>query len=129
MIGRLERVRIFIERPAPLLDAIGETVVEQTQIRIRDEKADPEGKAWKPWSSGYAATRGPQHSLLIDTRSMHDNIKNKTQSRDTIRVWADTIYSGHVNATREFLGLSIANANEVESLLVAHIHDALYGAA
>lgn len=127
LIGRIEGLRIALERPAPLLDAVGETVQEQTQIRIRDEKRDPDGRAWKPWSSSYAATRGPQHSLLIDTRSMHDNIKHKTQTRDTVRIWADTIYSGHVDDIRQFVGLSDANANEVESLLVAFVRDALYG--
>jgi phage gpG-like protein len=128
MLGRIERLRIAFERPRPLMAATAQTVNAQTETRIREEKRDPDGKPWRPWSAGYAATRTAQHSLLIDTQSMVKGVRDQVTGNTSAIVWAATDYSGYVNEDRPFMGVSDANANELESLLVAYVRDAIYEA-
>lgn len=128
LLTNVEHMHGEVERPARLLLSIGDEVADQTRFRIREEKRDPQGKAWKPWSDSYAATRKPHHSLLIDTRAMLGNIKQRPEGADTVRVWADTEYSGAVNRVRQFVGVSDDNARSLESLLVAFVSRALGGA-
>lgn len=42
----------------------------QTVDRIKRTKTDEDGRKWEPWSTDYAATRGPRHSLLVDSKAM-----------------------------------------------------------
>ncbi|EJG1589902.1 phage virion morphogenesis protein [Vibrio parahaemolyticus] len=49
---------------AELLDEFGSLVATQTQTRIRDEKAAPDGTPWPQWSPEYKKTRHGNQDLL-----------------------------------------------------------------
>ena len=62
MLNRLTRVEKEYRSPGALKAQLGRILVRQTKHRIEEEKAAPDGTAWRPWSREYAATRGPSWS-------------------------------------------------------------------
>lgn len=97
---------------------IAKGLVHQTRVRIYFEKTDPEGRKWRPWSIAYAKTRRAQHSLLVDTHDMVDGLQTKSTG-NTATVFSRAPYAGAqqagvVDPPRAFLGLSDANARDLE---------------
>lgn len=104
---------VLARQPAPdLVSAVGAEVQQQTRDRIEDEKRDPAGKPWAPWSPAYAATRGAQHSLLIDTGDLLASIKT-IQRGNAVQVGSALVYARKQDAAREFIGLSESNEEDV----------------
>ena len=96
-------------QPSPdLVRAIGEEVVQQTRDRIEDEKRAPDGTPWQPWAPAYAATRGAQHSLLIDTEDLLSSIKT-IQRGNAVQVGSALVYARRQDTARPFIGLSDQN--------------------
>lgn len=126
LLGHVQRFHAWCVSPESASQAVGELVRVQTRHRIEREKKAPDGAAWAPWSAAYAKTRGPQHSLLIDTRDMVDGLDMQFSGPDAI-VSSDRPYAGKNQATRPFLGLSDANAVEVEHTLAASALNAWLG--
>lgn len=92
-------------QPTPdLVRAVGDEVRFQIQHRIENEKRDPDGKPWRPWSDVYAKTRGPQHSLLIDTGDLLESIET-IQRGNAVQVGSSLVYARKQDAAREFVGL------------------------
>lgn len=50
--------------------------VADVKNRIRNEKTDPNGNKWAPWSPN-TRKKHRRHSLLYDTNTLHRNIKSK----------------------------------------------------
>ncbi|SNR22887.1 phage virion morphogenesis protein [Paracoccus sediminis] len=110
-----------------LVFAIGELMVTQTKTRIADEKTDPDGAPWAPWSDAYAATRSARHSLLVDVGNpgLLESIANHSTA-DAAIVGTNLVY-GRVHQVgsddgaipaRPYLGLSGENRREIEALVV-----------
>ncbi|MBU2713731.1 phage virion morphogenesis protein [Zooshikella sp. WH53] len=64
-----------------LLDTLGATVESQTRRRIEEEQTAPDGSPWPTWSSGYAATRHGNQSLLQNEGHLVDSLHSS--------VWGD----------------------------------------
>lgn len=121
---------------ADITYAIGQLMETQTRTRIRDEKAGPDGEVWPAWSRAYAATRGPQHSLLVGHGSpgLLDSVQNYTTGLEA-RVGTPLVYGaihqfggeavGKAIPARPYLGLSGENRAEIEALVVTMLDDGL----
>ena len=113
---------------------IGALIEDQTKLRIADEKTTPDGAPWAPWSEGYAATRKPNHSLLVaeGNPGLLDSIQNHTTGLEAV-VGTNLIYGaahqfGSENGTlpaRSYLGLSADNRAAIEELVVGRIEELL----
>lgn len=112
LLDRLTRIEKEFNSPGALKRTLGRTLVAQTKMRIEHEKAAPDGTRWKPWAPSYAATRGPQHSLLMDSRAMLQSIRASV-TKDGVSVTSDRVYSGVQNEVRPFLGISDKNEEEI----------------
>jgi hypothetical protein len=126
LLGHVQRFHLWCMSPESASKDVGELVRTQTKHRIEREKKAPDGTPWAPWSAAYAQTRGPQHSLLIDTRDMVDGLDMQYSGPDAI-VSSDRPYAGKNQATRPFLGISDANAVEIEHTLAASALNAWLG--
>jgi phage virion morphogenesis protein len=120
-----------------LLDNIGAEVVSQTQSRISDDKADPDGTPWAEWTDRYAGTRNSGQSLLEDSGRLNNSISHLVVG-DTVEVGSNLVYAGHHQfgsekksgrgsgvPARQFLGLSDHNMDEVEIIVNNFIEDLL----
>jgi len=95
----------------------------QTQRRLRETKTAPDGTPWAEWSEDYAATRGPQHSLLQGEGDLDDDLMTYADARSST-LGSPLIYAaiqqfggeevGIDIPAREYLGLSDDNAREIE---------------
>lgn len=111
---RLRGLLVQLQRPAGVMRTVAEGVEHQTRRRIFFEKRAPDGTAWRPWSEAYARTRGPEHSLLIDTRAMVEGINSRSSTR-TATIFSTRPYAGKNQATRPFLGISEKNRRDIEA--------------
>jgi len=116
LLARVTQIEQRLRASGTLKRQIGKLLTEQTKRRITSEKTAPSGRKWRPWSLEYAATRGPGHSLLMDTEALRDSIK-ATVTKDGASVTAGVPYSAAVNRRREFLGISNSNARELDILI------------
>lgn len=116
LLDRITRIERGLRSPGTLKRVLGRKLVEQTKHRIEVEKQSPDGVAWRPWSPEYAATRGPQHSLLISSRRLLNSIRASV-TKDGVAVTSDTDYAARQNAERPFLGVSADNREEIRDLV------------
>lgn len=133
-VGELRRVLRSLADfdPQDALVDIGELIEMQVRHRIDEEKTAPDGTEWPAWSPRYAATRGSQHSLLIDTGSMLDSIEYQV-GRGSVTVSAFTVYAATHQygddkrgiPARPFLGLSDENIEEIGDVLRSAFADAV----
>lgn len=129
-----------------LLEAIGFQVEQQTKRRIHEEKTAPDGSSWPEWSDAYLAASeesqekaerkagrksgGPHHTILELTGSLRDSITFAVGSdAEEVEVGSNLPYAAthqygdearHI-PKREFLGVSEANARELDRLVVGFI--------
>lgn len=102
---------------------LAELVVNQTKLRLDEEKAAPDGTPWPAWSAEYAATRKGRHSLLIGEGLMQASISAFVRGNEISvgsgLVQVATHQFGSEDGTtpaRPFLGLSDDNRDEIEDL-------------
>jgi phage virion morphogenesis protein len=108
-------------------DAIGNMIEGQTKERIATEKTAPDGAPWAPWSARYRKTRSNSNSLLVGEGNpgLLESIQNFSQGyNETAIVGTNLIYGathqfgrGGIPA-RPYLGVSKANGDEIEQLVV-----------
>ena len=130
----------YIER---LLDAIGALVESQTKRRIRNEKADPAGDRWVPWSDDYAEKRPAGKSLLEDEGNLLTSITHESHTAgfgdNYVEVGSNLVYaavhnygatfsivSNHAEIKipkRQFLGLSLENESAVDKLVADFVRE------
>jgi phage virion morphogenesis protein len=129
-----------------LLDVIGAEVVDQTKLRIQEEKRAPDGTDWSPWSPRYAASQhggrashGPHpgqltaaggHTILELDGFLLDSITSEVSGSDVL-IGSNLEYAathqfgrGPIPA-RPFLGLSDQNADDIENLVAEFLGDVL----
>jgi phage gpG-like protein len=120
MVKRLDA----FARSRTLLDSVAALVQQQTVRRIRSEKSDPDGRAWRPWSPSYAATRGPGHSLLIDTQLLVSTFAREVRA-DGASVYTTVPYAAPNQTARPFLGFGSASISEVETHVIDELATAI----
>ena len=112
----------------PLLKSIGKVHAGQTRQRFVT-KQGPDGARWKDWSAGYAATRGPQHSLNINTE---DTLKSLSDSAVVpgdggYTYGPDTPHAAKANAERPFMGVGAGDVGELQLHIDDEISEAMRG--
>ena len=98
-----------LESPDAFLRPVGETVKQQTEQRFTSKK-NPMGETWKPWSTGYKATRKASDSLLIDmsTHKSGPHLKDSIETiygSNVVEVGTNVWYAPPNQSTRPFLGI------------------------
>ena len=129
VLAEIDRVfaRLGSDGVREIADAVGGMMADQTQRRIKTEKAAPDGTPWAPWSDRYAQTRNTgnrrANSLLIDSENLLESVQDYTTGT-TVTVGSQTPYSathqfgGRGNPERPYLGLSAADRREIEELVI-----------
>lgn len=126
---RARLARMATPRLTKVLDAIGQLVENQTKRRIQTEKESSEGKAWEDWSTGYAATRHGNHSLLQNLGHLQQSITHNVIAGVDVEVGTNVIYSAvhqfgyppkNIPA-RPYLGVSKENEREIEKTVAAYL--------
>ena len=129
---RLAKWFIKISKPSEAMKLIAQHLESQTRRRIEKEKSEPDGTAWQEWSEEYAKTRHANHSLLIGTQSMLDDIASESGS-DFAAVFTSMIYgrthqegdkSRDIPA-RSYLGLSKDNARAIEKEIAKFMENSI----
>lgn len=133
MSGAQERVVKFEGWDLAQLAAdVGTLVESQTKRRIDSEKTAPDGAAWPDWSSDYAKTRPAGKSLLQDQNHLLTSVQSYATADQAI-VGSNLAYAAvhQRGATdgdtpeRAYLGLSAANAADVEALVIRRAEELL----
>lgn len=65
---------------ARMLDDIGQEIAERERDRISDDKFDPDGEPWAPWSQSYEES-GRGLSLLENTGRLRKSFRVKSSTR------------------------------------------------
>lgn len=112
---------------ARLMVAVGGLLERQTKKRVAEEKTAPSGAAWAPWSKSYAAGKSQKgRGLLVRSSRLLGSITNIPGS-DSAIVGTNVFYAKfHQSGTskmvaREFVGVSAANASEIEKVTQAFL--------
>lgn len=124
-----ERIDALIARLAnpdfdPLLDALGALVVSQTEERITQEKAAPDGTAWPELSERYAKRKKKGSGILELEGDLRDSLVYLV-SGQTVEVGSNLIYAATHQfgdedrgiPQREFLGISDENEEAINELI------------
>lgn len=80
----------------PALDAIGQILVSNTQLRFVDQK-DPDGQAWKQLSSVTLARRrkkGAGAQILRDTGRLAGSISHRLGGNGAVELGTNVVYAG-----------------------------------
>jgi len=107
-----------------LLDAIGGLIESQTQVRIEEEKASPDGKPWPEWSDDYAKTRHSGQSLLQNEGDLVDDLSHRVIGTMAVETGVRVVYGPTQQfgdedrgiPAREFLGYSEGNVDDLVAL-------------
>jgi phage virion morphogenesis protein len=130
-----------------LLESCGVLVESQTQRRIREEKTDPDGTPWAPWSAAYAKSRHPHQSLLLAEGYLLASITHDMDGDDAVLIhpgsnlkYARALQMGDhqvINVrgrpvkrnlpARRYLGLSSRNMDELGLLVKDFFSDLIDG--
>jgi len=84
--ARLAELARRIERPQPLMKAIGEMILTSTDERFRRE-VDPEGRRWKPLRPGTVKRkrrRGKIMKVLQQDQYLRNRISYRTRGRSVV---------------------------------------------
>lgn len=83
-----------LTRDTELVEAMGHQQATSAVRRIRETKRSPAGRRWAPWSRGYAKTREPRHSLLVNTGHLADTMTYEVLSPSQVLVGSPMNYAG-----------------------------------
>jgi phage virion morphogenesis protein len=115
-----------------LLEGIGAEVESQTRRRIVDEKTDPDGNEWAPWSPKYSETRHQGQSLLENQGHLLDSLMHEVQGTDVLvgsnLAYAATHQYGDPERSipaRPYLGLSAENEADIVRMTVDFLDETL----
>lgn len=117
-------------RMAEGLANIGGLIQSQTERRIEEDRASPEGEAWVPWSETYAASRHKGNRLLQASGAFRDSIAWDLTG-DELRVGSNMVFAAlhqfggtddmapgpAAVPARPYLGLSAADIQEIEDAM------------
>jgi len=125
-LNRVEELVARLLRPDfdPLLDAIGGLVVSQTEERITQTKAAPDGTAWPALSPAYAKRKKKGGGILELEGDLRDSLVHLVTG-DNVEVGTNLVYGATHQfgddsrgiPQREFLGLSPDNEEAINGLI------------
>lgn len=115
-----------LEKPdtAVIRKRIARTAKDAVERRIATGKRDLNMLRWAPWSPAYAATRGTQHSLLVDTGDLLQSMEIKDIGEET-NMGTDIDYAAKNNVERPFMGLDKRDESLVDRQITAWIEKML----
>lgn len=109
-----------------VLNVVGATVESQTRRRLKREKTDAKGRAWKPWTPAYAGRRRGTGGLLELRGNLIDSIRYDAAGDDGVEVGSNLVYArrhqvgdkgGKPMPARPFIGLSTTNEREISEVV------------
>ena len=103
---------------------VARTSKDAVERRIATGKKDLNMLRWAPWSPRYAATRGSQHSLLVDTGDLLHSMEIKSIGEET-HMGTDIEYAEKNNNERTFMGLDKNDESLVDRQITAWIEKML----
>lgn len=117
---------------AELADAASELLASQTQRRIDEDKAAPDGTPWADWSDDYAATRHGGHSLLQGRNHLLPSIQGYATAEEAVAGSNLDYAAVHQNGSedgdtpaRPYLGLSRDDEVELRALVEGFVEGAI----
>ena len=126
---RLAELRNEVASAFPeLLDVLGDEIASQARRRIQEERTDPDGVEWAPWSKRYAKRReGEGGDLLFREGDLDESIQHFVRGSDEVVVGSSLVYAATHQfgdpargiPARPFLGFSPANEDDLEAVLDA----------
>lgn len=128
-VDGLDAVQIALKRLEALPTAgirkkVARTSKDAVERRIETGKRDLNRLRWAPWSPRYAATRGTQHSLLIDTGDLLASMEIKDIGDET-HMGTNIEYAEKNNIERTFMGLDKQDESLVNRQITAWIEGIL----
>jgi phage virion morphogenesis protein len=129
--------RLSPDLMAQLADEVGGLVADQTKRRIESEKTAPDGTPWAPWSARHARRVAGASPNRVSARSLLVGEGNLLEANQQYPGGSDVIvgnnleygaihqFGGRGIPARPYLGLSIANAAEVEELVLDRLAEVL----
>ncbi|WP_310601196.1 phage virion morphogenesis protein [Desulfobulbus sp.] len=93
VMAALDRLRAHADRMAPVFKIIGETLLQSTRQRFRDQE-DPEGRPWqalKPSTVAGKAARGHSSKILRARGHLADTIRYQADNNG-VRIGTNRIY-------------------------------------
>lgn len=111
-----------------LLEILGSEAESQTRRRLSEEKTDPDGQPWKPWSKAYEARRPAKGGILDLDGELIDSIAYEVQD-DAITLGSNLVYAlVHQEGwkaknipARPYLGVSDENLEDLGELVIDFI--------
>lgn len=133
--ARIRRLAAGLADTRPLLEALGAELESQTRKRIADSGPAPDSSPWPEWSDAYAATRHGGHKLLSSDGDLLDSVQSLVAA-DFVETGSNLIYAAIQQfggtadmapgpaaiPAREWLGLSAADAGDLDALLDDHFN-------
>lgn len=108
-----------------LMTALAATVERQTKRRIASEKTSPDGARWAPLKASTILKKGTDN-ILVDKGQLLGSISSISGA--TWAIVGTNVFYGefHQSGTRKmverpFIGISSANAREIENVVQAFI--------
>ncbi|MBT2131222.1 phage virion morphogenesis protein [Aliiroseovarius lamellibrachiae] len=118
---------------AELADDAAAILESSTRARFETKEA-PDGTPWADWSDDYAATRGSNHSLLINEGEMRDSIASYATG-DEAAVGSNLVYFAHQHfggeeidsgiPARPVLGMSDQDEQDIYDLATGRLEELL----
>ena len=129
-IAELRAILRRVQRPAPVLAAIGAAQVGRIQRRIAAGKVSPAGVPWSPWKPSTRARRERKgnagQGLLWDTGTLLHSVRAETFVRG-VRIGVEPDYAVYLQegtgemAARPFVGWEPADEDATERLMVHYL--------
>jgi phage gpG-like protein len=117
--------RLIDPSTASLRQQIARTSKDAVERRIETGKHDLNMLRWAPWSPRYAATRGTQHSLLVDTGDLLHSMEIKDAGLDETQMGTNIPYAEKNNNERTYMGLDKKDEGLVDRQIAAWIERVL----
>lgn len=113
-----------------LLQTLGSELESQTRRRISEEKTDPEGRPWAPWSENYESKPGGK--MLERDGNLLDSLAFEVDD-DAVTVGSNMVYAATHQygrsgiPARPYLGVSVENVDDLNELVINFIREEFGG--
>ena len=133
--ARIRRLAAGLADTRPLLEALGAELETQARKRIAAGGPAPDGSPWPEWSEAYEKTRHAGHKLLSSEGHLLDSVQSLVGA-DFVETGSNLIYAAIQQfggtadmapgpaaiPAREWLGVSAADAGDLDALLDDHFN-------
>ncbi len=124
----LDGIRSRVTNPRPMLNQIGQVIVEDIKRSITQTKASPDGTKWQPWSPSTLKARTKKGNaakgLLWDSGKLVGSINYQIiGSHNTLQIGSNVYYAEYLNdgtehmPARPFLGISSRAQQDINEVI------------